>query len=246
MLFEDHAQSRCAILLENKIDAPPQPDQGIRYGQRAELGVVRGEWKEFRTAILAPRKYLQMTHDARAYQASIPYEDLRDWFGREGDPRALYKMSLIGQAIDQSKRGYSPKADERVTKFFQEYWLCASREFPELEMPQPGMKPVGSYWVGFRPRGMAKDRYIWHKTDVGRVDLELKGASSSIEPLQEMYSQYLAPDMEIAKAGKSAAIRIHVPVLDILGEFADQIDIARAGMRAVYRLVYLSRIIRGA
>lgn len=246
ILFQDHANRRCAILLENKVGAPAQPEQGNRYIKRAESGCSRGDWDDARTVILAPLRYLKRSHDTSTYQVSIAYEALYEWFERHDDRRAEYKRGLIEQAIDQSKRGYTPQIDERVTRFCQEYWLCASREFPELEMSRPRPKPASSTWLGCRPHGMPADRYIWHKMDKGRVDLEIMGAASSVEALSAAYKLLLSSDTEIAKAGKSAAVRIQVPPLDVLADFAGQIDGARAGMRAAYRLVYLSQVIRSA
>lgn len=54
VVFEASDGSRKGILLENKVDAPPQSDQGLRYRSRGAAGVVAGDWKGFRTCILAP------------------------------------------------------------------------------------------------------------------------------------------------------------------------------------------------
>jgi len=43
-LFEAVDGSRVAILIENKIDAPPQPKQGERYRLRGEKGQKEGYW----------------------------------------------------------------------------------------------------------------------------------------------------------------------------------------------------------
>jgi hypothetical protein len=37
--FRDSAQKAWTILIENKIDAPPQPDQAARYAERGRVGV---------------------------------------------------------------------------------------------------------------------------------------------------------------------------------------------------------------
>jgi hypothetical protein len=246
VMFFDDANRKCAILLENKVDAPAQPEQGARYAKRAQAGVVSGDWDDARTAMIAPRKYLEASHDASAYDGTIAYEDLVKWFAERDGRRAQYRSSVLEQAIDQSRRGYSPEVDEDVTRFSHEYWMCASREFPELGVAEPGPRPAGSRWLGCRPQGMPQDRYIWHKMNLGRVDLEIKGAAAAVDGMRETCKDLMSTDTEIVKAGKAAAVRIQVPILDPFAEFAEQIDSARAGMRAAYRLAYLSQAIRSA
>ena len=62
-----------------------------------------------------------------------------------------HKSYLIRQAIEQNRRGYTPETDEAVTKFWNEYWEFCTKQYPELEMRQPGNKPAGSDWPTFRP-----------------------------------------------------------------------------------------------
>ena len=58
ILLEDAGGSRTALLIENKIDAPPQPEQAARYRLRGQLGVEDGSWAKFRTCMTAPQAYL--------------------------------------------------------------------------------------------------------------------------------------------------------------------------------------------
>ncbi|OGO28028.1 MAG: hypothetical protein A2W33_06175 [Chloroflexi bacterium RBG_16_52_11] len=239
--FEDAFKHKWVFLIENKITAPSQPDQAKRYADRGKLG----EWDEYKTIILAPEAYLHQSADAPKYDKQITYEMLRGWFleSLHDRERAEYKARIIQDAIDQNRRRNLPLPDPRVTRFWYEYWLCASREFPELAMPMPGDKGAGSNWIGFKPNGLGKGRNIYHKMDSERVDLEIAGAAGSVEKLRSTYSSILA-DTEIVEAGKSAALRIRVPKLYHFGNFQEQIDNARAGMRAAYRLFYQSLAIK--
>ncbi|MDP3775548.1 MAG: hypothetical protein Q8Q85_14910, partial [Gemmatimonadales bacterium] len=112
-------------------------------------------------------------------------------------------------------------------------------------MKEPMQKTVNSNWVGFHPKDLGKNRQIYHKMDIGRVDLEISGAADTVDQLRASYGSYLASDTTIEKAGKSAAVRIPVPVLDTQAPFDEQIDKARAGMRAAYRLYFQARLIGG-
>lgn len=237
-----------AVLLENKIDAPPQLDQALRYFKRGKDGVKRGRWHRFKTAIVAPSRYLERGGEATDYGARVSYESISQWLKQNGQDarRSSYKVKLLQMAISQEGRGRNPVIDARVTRFYRAYWECASSEFPELAMKEPIEKTANSNWVGFHPSGIPKNRQIYHKMDIGRVDLEIAGAAASAERWQAELKHYLASDTTIVKAGKSAAVRIPVPRLDLLAPFEEQIDKARTGMRAAYRLCYQSRLIGGA
>ena len=248
VLYTSADDSVLAVLVENKVDAPPQPNQARRYAERGRVGVERGDWHRFTTAIVAPNRYLARGGDVAEFAARVSYESISDWLGRNLPDRARagYKANLLRMAIEQSRRGPTPRVDERVTTFYRQYWECARREFPELAMKEPVEKTANSNWVGFHPKDLGRNRQIYHKMDIGRVDLEISGAAGMVDQLRTSCASYLAPDTTIEKAGKSAAVRIPVPVLDTLAPFEEQMDKARAGMRAAYRLYYHSRLIGGA
>lgn len=236
-----------AVLIENKINAPPQSDQALRYKQRGEAGVVAGTWKTFRTCIVAPQRYLDATGDANLYDACISYEAVRAWFlDRGADSRAGFRAKLLAEAIEQSRRGYAPEADERMTEFWHRYWECAAEEFPELNLPEPGPKPAGSTWIETRPEALGPGRRIYHKLAAGFVDLQLDGSAGQVEAIKNNISPLLGTDTEVVITGKSSSVRVRVPPLDPFADFDEQVSAARAGMRAVFRLVYIARAISAA
>ena len=55
---------RHAILIENKVNAPTQPDQYQRYCQRGQRGLLDGQWRDFTVYIAAPQKYLDNDFEA--------------------------------------------------------------------------------------------------------------------------------------------------------------------------------------
>ena len=99
-LFEAEDGSRKAVLIDNKIDAPPQPDQGSRYRQRGEKGGLDGSWDEFRTCIIAPRKYLGSSMNSEIYDAEVSYEEIMAHFVGRGtqNPRMAYRAKVIQEA----------------------------------------------------------------------------------------------------------------------------------------------------
>lgn len=126
-------ESGLSVLIENKVDAQAQPEQGSRYKQRGRAGIADGLWKKFVTCVVAPGRYLTINSEARRYDIKITYEQIRDWFEGRATARANYKAYLLNEAIEQQRRGYSPEADEDVTQFWLAYWNFASKDFLRFE-----------------------------------------------------------------------------------------------------------------
>jgi hypothetical protein len=231
-----------AILIENKITAEPQPQQGERYRSRGELGVRTGAWSQFRTCMIAPNAYLGRTSDAAEYDSRISYESIRDWFVQSGptDIRSTYRARMIAAGIEQNRRGYQHRHDPAVTDFWLKYWLLANAEGPELGMKQPGLIAIGSDWPTF-PLPTLRGRRIVHKLARGAVDLEFSGESYSEQVIRTQSLRFLGKAAEVVQTGKSLSVRLRVPVLDRTKEFALQIGAAREGLVAAQRLLELAK-----
>lgn len=146
-------------------------------------------------------------------------------------------------AIEQSRRGYNPKTDELVTKFYHDYWEFVTREFPELSVDDPGEKQAGSHYAAFRPKNLPPYCKLWHDLVGGYVDLYV-GKADSLQRLRINYGPRLESDMQIVRVGKTiAAIRIPVPEMDIEAPFEVQIKEAGQAMEAVSRLYRQSALI---
>ena len=232
-----------AILIENKIDAPVQPRQGHRYTERGEKGVEEGMWKKFKTCIIAPKSYLGSEKDSRTYDSSVSYEAIDESFCQKATPdqRASHKSYLIRQAIEQNRRGYTPETDEAVTKFWNEYWELCTKQYPELEMRQPGNKPAGSDWPTFRPikliRHLPKSRII-HKLAEGFIDLELP---ESYELSEETVETLSAADATVERTGKSKSIRLRSHPVNRVDLFETQEEKVSKCLKSATRLLQLSR-----
>jgi hypothetical protein len=114
---------RRAILIENKIDAPSQPNQAVRYRERGAIGIGEGNWQEFRTLLIAPQKYLDSISNANLYDSQLSYEQVQDWFASiyPQNSRIAYKIEFLNAAIAQNRRGYQPIPNEAVTRFWHKY-----------------------------------------------------------------------------------------------------------------------------
>ena len=186
--------------------------------------------------MVAPELYLNSEKDARVYDAILSYEEISEWFNaqRKRDSRYAYKSYLIKEAIEQNRRGYTVKPDDRVTDFYAKYWRLATQKYPELEMKKPGIKPALSDWPDFHPSALSKNFSIVHKLAQGDVDLQIAGAAKRIAELKEKLKEL---DLQIVKASKSAAVRIKVEPIDRFSSFESQRNLAENGLHAAMKLL---------
>ncbi len=232
---------KAAILLENKIDAIAQPNQGRDYGRRADAGKDRGDWQDVRTCLVAPRAYLDDAHDRANFDESISYEEILAFFAsrKERDERFRWKARLVGDAIFKKQSTYSPVVSDAATAFVHAYHQQA-QAFPRLQMPAPRPRPLGSTWISFRPDVLPKSASIEHQVTAGAVKLMVPGAAERLDELDAMLRPLLLPEMEIVRAGKSVAVVVLVPRIESLAvPFASVASEAIAGLRAADALVAL-------
>jgi hypothetical protein len=227
------------LLIENKIDAPPQGRQAERYVLRGEEYLREKKCTKFATVIIAPRYYLETVGNAGEYQAMIDYESIADAIGKRGkvSARPKYRAGMIRAAIEQARRGYQAKVDSRVTSFWKSYWSLSRKAARELEMKEPAEKPANAGFIYFRPSGLPPGVQLVHKLPNGHVDLQMEGKGGSVSQLKESLSDLLGEGMYVVKAGKSASIRMNVPKLDTLVDLDKQKQQVLEALRVLRRLL---------
>jgi hypothetical protein len=212
-LFVNETDGTSAILIENKINASAQPDQGIRYQKRGSAGQNSGWWDDFKTCLVAPEKYLKSITQTEKYDVEISYEQIQSYFAdlQNQDERFAHKALVIEEGIVQNRRGYQPEIDTSLTRFTENYYAFAAENYPDAGMDTPKPRPGGSTWITFRPDCLPKDSDIAHQTTAGFVKLFFRGAAGQFDELVNKYSAHLPDDAVIKLAGKSVAIIMEVP-----------------------------------
>lgn len=242
-VFTSKSGERVAILIENKIDASPQPDQGGRYKQRGQKGISEGYWERFITCVIAPKRYLQSSMHNQVYDVEIPYENVAVYFSESGQDseRLAYKAAVIQEAIEQNRRGYQPEYSLAMTKFVEDYYERAAREFSELKMQEAKPRPSGSTWVIFNPTVLPRGAYLCHQLAAGMVKLFF-GPPSSIESVSDLYRPHISEQMKIEPAGKSVAIIMQSPKIDPLNlSVSQQQEAVRIGLMTASELLEVAK-----
>ena len=228
-----------ALLIEDKIDAIAMPDQAGRYFQRGEKGTNDGEYEKFHVFIIAPQEYLDLNSEAQKYQYQIPYEQILGYFEKLGGPRAEFKIRQIKQAIEKQKHGYQVEKDNAVTDFWNKYDDYQKVNYPEL-MPyfKRGDKGSNAAWPRFNT--VIDGLYMYHKTNSGYIDLTFDRCADKTVLISEMVTQcignYHQTGFSIHKTGKSAALRLCVPVLDMQKPFEEQITSVEECFKAIKKM----------
>ena len=240
------SRERLALLIENKVDAPPQPDQALRYQRRGEAGVSDGRWQRYATCLIAPARYLGAGANAAGYQSRVSYEDIAEWMRANLPPgrRAEFKRNLVLAAIEQQRRGYAPLADAVVTRFFTEYWELAESLFPELHFSHRDARGSDSTWAQFRPANLDKGRRILHKMPEGCVDLEFARFGEKVDELIRLNPALNGDGLKFVRTGQSASLSAQVPPLNVREDFTAQRESALAALKAAHRLLSLAKLVR--
>ncbi len=231
-----------AILIENKIDAIAQDQQGTRYRMRAANLKNKSLYKETYTCITAANHYLETNSEVREYQYSVSYEQILDWYASMGDPRSEYKAMVLRLAIDQERRGYFAKEDIQVTKFWHEYWEMLCERRPDVYMREPINIPEGSDWPVLSFTWMPAKWKLRHKWAKSVLDMETDLQEAEVwEILQKTRDEA----MNISRTGKSISISIKVKKVDRKQPFNEQMEAMETALAALEKFSSLKDVILG-
>lgn len=225
------------ILLENKIAAGFQPEQGARYRARANRW-KKDECAEVITLLLAPKDYLSRP-GADHFDRHFSYEDMVVLLQMEDDIRTIFFANAIGIGVENYRKGYCAVPNENVSDLWTSIWEIATQNAVELNMLRPSEKPGRSTWIYFRqPQGFtsndAKRCSLVLKAERGQADLQFR--NMNVNDLHQLVEHFLEKDMEIVKATKSASIRLSVPLIDFDRPASEQIEQINSGLQSIERL----------
>ncbi len=213
VVFEkDGGDSRFALLIEDKIDAPLQPEQEKRYRIRAEIEILRGDYSDYEVILCAPESYCATHPETVSFDSFVSYESIDNFLRSHNpsDPRNIYRANFIATATKRSSNSWSRTDDPATNAFWSAAYEIATKEFPDLEMRFPEFSK-DSTWINFRPLDMPtrpRRIYISFKGDRGYMDLTFTGSLARM--FFPLVQPILEDDMTVHQTGKSTAIRIEV------------------------------------
>lgn len=231
-----------AVLVEDKIDAPLQPDQASRYRLRAERDVTHGKYRDYTTILCAPEFYLAGSLKAKEFDATVSFEEIADFLLTDADtPRSRYRALFLREASSRRVNNWERIVDDATEAFWSAAYEMAVAEFPILEM-KPLKVTKDSTWINFRPHDMPTMPhriYVSVKGDRGHMDLTFSDAQLHI--FVDKVAHLLDPDMTLHQTGKSSAIRLRTECFTPRDGLDTAIMNARTAFAACARLVTFYR-----
>ena len=223
-VLADYGGQKIGLLIEDKIDAPAMEHQALRYKKRGESGIRSGEYDFNYVVIFCPQKYYDANSEAKKYPYFISYESILSYFCHSSKSVDLFRQSQIRQAIEKAKKPPETILNEKANAFFIRYKQYVRLYYPSLDLRTSGKS--NGWWPRF---GTVYGRsFIYHKPaytpDYGIVDYTFPNGAGNIAYLQEMAAWLRSYGGEAIRAevtGKSAALRIEVPVIDFTSVFEE-------------------------
>ena len=212
-------EKKWALLIEDKIDAVAQPEQENRYEIRGKKAVENNQFDGYNIFIVAPKKYLTGNKEAAKYPNSISYEEIRKVLTDE------YEVAIIDKALDESKQGYIPIEDKKVTQFWDKLYDFVEERFPDtfsMHGKKGDSRGANARWITIRS---GKGTNLQVKADRGYVDLEISGYADKFQEFSKANQDLLdRKKLYVRLASKSLAIRKYIEPIDFGGDFDDQKD----------------------
>lgn len=246
-IYEHSEGQRFALMIEDKIDAPLQPQQAERYRLRAEREIKLGQCSTYAVILCAPRHYLDHSEGIGGFDGTVSFEEIAA-FLRTGEPspRDLYRATFLETAATRRVNNWVREVDARTEEFWDAAYRLASEDFPILEMRRPNFTK-DSTWINFRPTDFPtrpRRVYVSVKGDRGQMDLTFSGVRAHL--LHELVRNLLEPGMTVHQTAASAAIRLEVPKFEIADGVEEGMFRVRAAFEACKKLITFYRMNRGA
>lgn len=239
---------RVALLVEDKITAPPQPDQAERYKNvgHAGLGTL---WDEFRTVLVAPHAY---QGEKGKFQAFVALEDVAVWLSPHDPIRADFRRDRIAAAIEKKNKSGVQNPDLAMTEFKNRYYDYIQKFNLEHGTDFFMKPPKNAYdsddtwftfssgslpqWCEFRHRirttAVAKTGLV----EIAFKDTSLSKAETVLQPLPDLtmrlfsngkYYQHVAVEIKVPE----------IPGVPIFDSVADKVELALTAAARLWRHV---------
>jgi hypothetical protein len=207
--------SRFALHIEDKIDARFQPEQLARYRLRAEG--AQTDYSAYEIILCCPQRYVTENSECAKFDVVVTYEEMSVQLLAQNpaDARLQYRASFLKEAASRSATVRDHIEDAETTKFWDEAFEIANREFPELEMKRLKITK-GSTWITFHPHDFPRrpwEIYVSLKGSKGRMDLTFSGSRNYL--MHALVNDLLEPGMSLHQTGKSAAIHLETDPFSI-------------------------------
>lgn len=136
-----------------------------------------------------------------------------------------FEIALMDKALDESKHGYVPIEDRKVTEFWDRIYDFAEEKYPDtfrIQGKKGSVRGSNAKWI---PISCGKGTLIQIKSDKGYVDLEISGYAEKFQEFSKDNQALLdQKKLYVRMASKSLAIRKYFEPFYFSGDFDAQIE----------------------
>ena len=183
--------------------------------------------------------YLETLIPGSKYDHRIEYEEISDWFKRQGNRRAEWRSQVINAAITQGRRGYIKQVNTAVTKFHEAYYGRLQRTQPQLQMSRPTPKGSRGTWIMLWVAGWPKTIHLNHKLRPGSVEMSFE--RSTREQLLALAINWPETVQPIT-TGTYGSLAVKVTAIDVKSSFESQVAAVDEAFAAMQKLASFSRL----
>lgn len=229
------------LLIEDKINAPCQPDQALRYKERAKAYSEGDRADIARTLLIAPETYPHLhKKDVAPFDAHVSLEAIAEWCCTStAGNRSEYLQKMIAHALRRWNRSTAPGGDRRRGTQFPEIYSVLRQELartsPRLHISNSPQAQNGWAYLQADRRGtgvLMRYRFLDHW-----AELILSRKSHEESAVRELLKARPLPRAEIAPRGKSEiAVWIPTPELDVEAGAESQRDQIRSAVQTLEAL----------
>lgn len=241
-IYELEDERRFALMIEDKVDAPLQPQQAERYRLRAEQEVKAGACVSYAVLLCAPQSYIAQCKGINGFDGSVTFEEIAAFLSSgDATPRDHYRASFLNTAATRRANNWVRDVDDQTNDFWDAAYEIATRDFPILEM-KPLKLTKGSNWITFRTRDMpTQPRLINVSFKGGRGEIDLTFGATTAHRFHELVGDLLEPDMTVHQASASTGIRLQVEPFQVSDGLEKAMPRVRAAFQSCERLIRFYR-----
>jgi hypothetical protein len=119
VIYETEGGSRFALLIEDKVDAPLQPEQVKRYRMRADRGAQQDLWTDYEVILCAPAHYIQGAPELDEFDRRISFEEVANFLQIDASPRSQYRGRFLTTAATKRKNIWTREQDDATDEFWE-------------------------------------------------------------------------------------------------------------------------------
>jgi hypothetical protein len=237
LLTVHHEGRRVAVMIEDKIGAPMQPDQCERYHLRGQALCATGAADAYRTVLCAPAGYIAGIPITEPWQKRVSFEDIAGIIIDEGFPGWEWREALLCGAAARQNRASA--ANDRASTQYDPVIAplkLAYREYARLHFPQvKASVQTGKdreFFLGVA--GLPAGIRFKHAFFAGEVSLIFE--RKWVETARIALAGKLPDDAWTVEFGSEFHVRLSTEVLDPDLAIEEQEHLVEAALEKVLRL----------